>query len=181
MLLRKRGARDRALLSSATVGSDISTFALAWCACIWGVAGVEIAAVFAVVSAVSQHLISWSLANSAGSGWPLAVKHADGGVYDGEWSGHEKVGLGVYKYPSGATYEGWWAANVKHGRGVYRYADGGKFEGEFVNGQRSGLGVRTWPSGAAKVIALSRSSSSCAISLHCFEFATAVLHATIFV
>ena len=151
VVCRKRSARDRALLRSATVDGDVSTLALAWCACVWGVAGAEIAAVFAAVSAVSQHLVSWALANSAGSGWPLAVKHADGGVYDGEWSGHKKVGLGVYKYPSGASYEGWWAANAKHGRGVYRYTDGGKFEGEFVDGQRSGLGVRTWPSGAAKV------------------------------
>lgn len=123
---------------------------MACCACIWGVAGVEIAALMAALFAFQQHIAAFLAAASGGGAWPRALQHDDGGTYDGEWSSGGKEGLGEYWYPSGARYAGYWRGNVKHGRGVYHYADGGKFEGEFINGQRNGLGVRTWPTGESK-------------------------------
>jgi MORN repeat len=164
-VFRRRSARDRALLCSACVASDVSVLALAGCACIWGIAGAEIAAVVACVSFLSQHLIARALDASAKTAVPPALRHADGGVYDGEWAGAEKAGLGVYKYPSGARFEGRWSANVKHGWGVYHYPDGGKFEGGFAGGQRSGLGVRSWPSGESKVCS-SRKCIRCLLPHH---------------
>lgn len=127
---------------------------MACCACLWGIAGVEIAAIMAALLAVQQHICAFMLASAGGGAWPRALQHADGGTYDGEWSNGKKEGLGVYWYPSVARYEGWWRGNLKHGRGVYHYKDGGKYEGEFIDGQRSGLGVRTWTSGEAKVCTL---------------------------
>jgi hypothetical protein len=156
IVFQKRRPRDKALLQSAVVGSDINTLAMSWTACAWGIAGIEIAAVFACCQAVSQHVFAYLIAGSSGAAWPKGYKHADGGLYDGEWSAREKDGLGVYRYPSGAQYEGWWRGNVKHGRGVYRYVDGGMFEGEFIKGERSGLGVRTWPGGEVKVCSCDR-------------------------
>lgn len=133
------------------LSGDVTVLPMACCASIWGIVGVEIVAIFAALQAVQQHVFAFLTAAGSGGAWPRALRHEDGGTYDGEWSAGEKEGLGKYWYPSGAQYRGWWRANKKHGRGVYQYADGGRFEGEFINGERSGLGVRTWPSGEAKV------------------------------
>lgn len=73
---------------------------MAWCACVWGVAGVQIAAVFLVTNAAVQHLVAYLVSGAGSAGRPKDFKHVDGGVYNGEWSGLEKQGLGVYRYAS---------------------------------------------------------------------------------
>ena len=42
-------------------------------------------------------------------------------MYNGQWQGRNKQGLGVYRYPGGARYEGEWRNNSKEGRGVYTF------------------------------------------------------------
>ena len=42
-------------------------------------------------------------------------------MYNGQWQGKNKQGLGVYRYPGGARYEGEWRNNFKEGRGVYTF------------------------------------------------------------
>jgi hypothetical protein len=98
LLFRNFRPKDRALLSSALIGSDVGAMAVAWCACVWGIAGAEIAAVFLVTNAVLQHLVSYLVSGAGSAGRPLDFKHVDGGVYNGEWSGLAKEGLGVYRY-----------------------------------------------------------------------------------
>ena len=36
-------------------------------------------------------------------------------MYDGDWLGDKKHGVGVYKYSSGAVYEGEYQNDLKHG------------------------------------------------------------------
>ena len=96
-LSRKFRRKERALLRSAVLGGDVSTVALAWCASVWRVAGAEIAAVFLVTNALTQHLLAYLASGSGGPGRPQAFKHADGGTYSGEWAGLSKHGLGVYR------------------------------------------------------------------------------------
>lgn len=42
-------------------------------------------------------------------------------MYNGQWQGKDKQGLGVYRYPGGGRYEGEWRNNLKEGRGVYTF------------------------------------------------------------
>lgn len=42
-------------------------------------------------------------------------------MYNGQWQGRSKQGLGVYRYSGGAKYEGEWRGNLKEGRGVYTF------------------------------------------------------------
>jgi hypothetical protein len=65
---------------------------------VWGLACVKIAAVFLASNAVIKHLVAYLLPGAGSAGRPKDFKHVDGGVYNGEWSGVEKQGLGVYRY-----------------------------------------------------------------------------------
>eukprot|EP00042_Codosiga_hollandica_P038703 m.316750 g.316750 ORF g.316750 m.316750 type:complete len:686 (-) comp55463_c0_seq3:46-2103(-) len=47
-------------------------------------------------------------------------------------------------YDSGDVYEGQFFGNVKHGVGTYRSAKGGVYEGRWADGKRAGLGVMTF-------------------------------------
>ncbi len=88
-------------------------------------------------------MLSYLCLGQAGSAYPASYRHADGGVYRGQWRGRSKQGLGVYRYPSGAQYQGEWLDNQKHGRGIYTYPNGGLYQGEWSGGERHGKGVRS--------------------------------------
>ena len=64
---------------------------------------------------------SYLLCSTSQSGYPKNYLHEDGGVYNGQWQGKNKQGLGSYLYPGGAKYEGEWRNNSKEGRGVYTF------------------------------------------------------------
>ena len=84
----------------------------------------------AFLSFLSDMCCLWGGAVSAGSYWlcgssqaafPRNYRHEDGGVYNGQWQGRNKQGLGTYVYPGGAKYQGEWRDNYKEGRGVYTF------------------------------------------------------------
>ena len=51
-------------------------------------------------------------------------RHANGGVYDGEWKADMMEGRGKDTYADGDTYEGEWVAGQREGRGKYTFANG---------------------------------------------------------
>lgn len=61
------------------------------------------------------------LCSTSQTAYPKNYQHEDGGVYNGQWQGRNKQGLGAYRYPKGAKYEGEWRNNYKEGRGVYTF------------------------------------------------------------
>ena len=67
------------------------------------------------------HAGSYLLCSTSQSAYPKDYRHEDGGVYNGQWQGRNKQGLGVYQYPTGARYEGEWRNGLKEGRGVYKF------------------------------------------------------------
>jgi hypothetical protein len=69
---------------------------------------------------------------------------ADGGTYEGEWSGGEMHGRGKYIYDDGETYEGDWIEGEKNGRGKFVYANGDSYEGEYSDDNQHGRGVFTY-------------------------------------
>lgn len=73
------------------------------------------------VDALAVHAGSYLLCSASQSAYPKNYRHEDGGVYNGQWQGRNKQGLGVYRYPQGARYEGEWRNNSKEGRGVYTF------------------------------------------------------------
>lgn len=68
-----------------------------------------------------MHAGSYLLCSASLTAYPKNYRHEDGGVYNGQWQGRNKQGLGVYRYPGGARYEGEWRNNAKEGRGVYTF------------------------------------------------------------
>ena len=67
------------------------------------------------------HAGSYLLCATSQSAYPKNYRHEDGGVYNGQWQGRNKQGLGSYQYPGGARYAGEWRNNYKEGRGVYTF------------------------------------------------------------
>lgn len=51
-------------------------------------------------------------------------RFASGAVYDGEWKGSLRDGLGTQVWPDGAKYEGHWKDNKACGRGKFYHVDG---------------------------------------------------------
>ncbi|KAL0050422.1 hypothetical protein WJX82_010955 [Trebouxia sp. C0006] len=147
----KRHPAQRALLLGCSVGGLVSTIALPLLSMLFGSAAVQIAAVTGLVTATSVLAGSYLLCSTSQSGYPKNYRHEDGGVYNGQWQGKNKQGLGSYLYPGGAKYEGEWRNNSKEGRGVYTFPKGGSYEGEWQGGEREGVGIRTMRSG--KVLA----------------------------
>ena len=68
-----------------------------------------------------MHAGSYLLCSTSQSAYPRDYRHEDGGIYNGQWQGITKQGLGVYRYPGGAKYEGEWRNNFKEGRGIYSF------------------------------------------------------------
>ncbi|DBA94706.1 TPA: hypothetical protein ACH3X1_002264 [Trebouxia sp. C0004] len=147
----KRHPAQRALLLGCSVGGLVSTTALPLLFLLFGSVAVQIAAVAGMITATSVLAGSYLLCSTSQSAYPKNYRHEDGGVYNGQWQGKNKQGLGSYQYPGGAKYEGEWRNNCKEGRGVYTFPKGGSYEGEWHGGEREGVGIRTMRSG--KVLA----------------------------
>ncbi|DBA73584.1 TPA: hypothetical protein ACH3X1_011227 [Trebouxia sp. C0004] len=94
---------------------------------------------------------SYLLCSTSQSAYPKNYRHEDGGVYNGQWQGKNKQGLGSYQYPGGAKYEGEWRNNCKEYRDVYTFPKGSSYKGEWRGGERDCEGIRTRRSG--KVLA----------------------------
>ena len=67
------------------------------------------------------HAGTYLLCSTSQSAYPKKYQHEDGGMYNGQWQGRKKQGLGSYHYPGGAKYQGEWRNNAKEGRGVYLF------------------------------------------------------------
>ncbi|GHU22595.1 hypothetical protein FACS189472_15500 [Alphaproteobacteria bacterium] len=70
--------------------------------------------------------------------------YADGGVYDGEWSGDRKNGKGTLTLVSGDGYVGEFVNNFAEGKGMVSFASGSMYEGEWKRGKMPGTGTYTW-------------------------------------
>lgn len=64
----------------------------------WGVAGAQAASMVACTAAVAYPVLAFVAGRYAAMGIPADLKHADGGVYTGQWSRAGKHGLGTYWY-----------------------------------------------------------------------------------
>jgi hypothetical protein len=146
LALRRQRPSDRALAVGCSLGGDVPTVVFPLAEALLGIEGLRAAALLhapAAAAAVLAAPACFALGRAAEEGAGSA-RHADGGVYHGQWLNGVKDGSGVYAYASGARYEGEWRANAKHGRGVYTFPRGGAHAGEWRAGQRAGLGVRTY-------------------------------------
>ncbi|CAI2371165.1 unnamed protein product [Moneuplotes crassus] len=75
---------------------------------------------------------------------PRVIKkytYKSGAVYEGEWKGGFRDGIGTQKWPDGATYEGSWRFNKAEGKGKFTHADGDIYEGDWANDKANGFGV----------------------------------------
>lgn len=150
LLHRTRPRRERAQLLGASVGAGLNMLGYPFIEATFGPSGLLVAILFDVPNMIIKHVGSYFLYATAGPVFPNNYVHDDQGVYQGEWRGTNKEGLGVYTYPSGAKYEGEWRDNVKQGRGIYYFPKGGIYEGEWSDGNPDGIGVRTFTSGQVK-------------------------------
>jgi hypothetical protein len=51
----------------------------------------------------------------------------NGDRYEGDLSGKQKHGYGVYNYVSGDTYTGDWVNDQQSGHGIYTFANGSRY------------------------------------------------------
>ena len=54
-----------------------------------------------------------------------------GAVYDGQWLGNARDGLGHQTWPDGAEYMGEWKNNVVTGTGAFAHGDGDRYVGQW--------------------------------------------------
>lgn len=147
VVFAKRRPRERAALLGTCVGYEAAALPLALSQAVFGLQGLQLAALFGLFNCISARFVAYCLFGSAGPAFPPQFVHTDGGVYRGAWEGKAKSGLGVYKWPSQARYAGQWLNNNKHGSGIYSYPKGGIYKGQWAEGVIDGLGVRVYKSG----------------------------------
>ena len=56
-------------------------------------------------------------------------KYKTGAVYEGEWVGGFRDGLGQMTWADGAQYIGQWALNKAHGKGKFIHVEGDIYDG----------------------------------------------------
>lgn len=72
----------------------------------------------------------------------------DGSSFEGWWCNGVAKGRGRYiDRPKGLLYEGEWEGNKKNGVGLFRWPDGRTYTGHFSQNMFSGQGKLTWPNG----------------------------------
>lgn len=76
---------------------------MAWCSVMWGVAGAQAAILLACTTAVLYPIFTFAAGSIASMGVPADLRHADGGVYTGQWRRAVKEGLGTYWYATTAA------------------------------------------------------------------------------
>ena len=75
---------------------------------------------------------------------PLVVRTTafdDESVYEGQYRGTVRHGIGTYRMPSGYEYHGAWVDDEIEGLGRAVFPDGSVYEGEFLAGQPHGVGL----------------------------------------
>lgn len=65
--------------------------------------------------------------------------YQNGDIYEGEWKGNKRDGVGVYKYKNGNIYMGEWKNNQRHGYGIL-YNDN-EYAGQWKNNAQYGYGI----------------------------------------
>eukprot|EP00427_Karlodinium_veneficum_P046869 CAMPEP_0169239494 /NCGR_PEP_ID=MMETSP1016-20121227/30943_1 /TAXON_ID=342587 /ORGANISM="Karlodinium micrum, Strain CCMP2283" /LENGTH=315 /DNA_ID=CAMNT_0009319435 /DNA_START=51 /DNA_END=999 /DNA_ORIENTATION=- len=70
---------------------------------------------------------------------------ADGASYHGQWEHNTATGTGRFQHNDGDIYIGEWRQNIAHGCGIYQHRDSTKYEGQFVNDLQDGYGIESWP------------------------------------
>lgn len=71
----------------------------------------------------------------------------NGYIYEGDFVGGNRSGLGILTSPNGDFYEGMWANDQFNGQGTYKWADGSKYTGEWKNGVQDGYGIFFYTNG----------------------------------
>lgn len=74
--------------------------------------------------------------------WP------DGAEYVGEWVQNTATGCGMFSHTDGDTYIGQWRSNLAHGHGVFKGQDGMIYTGEFFDDLQDGFGELSCPDGS---------------------------------
>jgi len=70
-------------------------------------------------------------------------KFSTGAVYDGQWLGTARDGIGKMCWPDGAVYIGEWVRNTATGKGMFTHTDGDTYVGEWRSNLAHGNGVFT--------------------------------------
>ena len=60
------------------------------------------------------------------------MRYSGGDIYNGDWYGGEKCGVGFMQYTNGDIYQGRWLNDRRQGKGRYVWASGEEFLGEFA-------------------------------------------------
>ncbi|KAK3258200.1 hypothetical protein CYMTET_32737, partial [Cymbomonas tetramitiformis] len=147
-VFRSWPTRGRATMLGCSQGVDMCVFGYPMLEYFFADAGLHVAVLNNIFNVFFVYGLAFVAFNTAMFGRAAGERrHADGGVYDGDWLDGKKEGKGAYVYKSGAVYEGEWQNNVKHGSGMYKFAKGAVYVGEFLGGRPHGLGLKTMPSG----------------------------------
>ena len=67
-------------------------------------------------------------------------RYDDGTMYEGDWRGGKKDGLGRLEIATGEVYDGSWKDDLMHGYGVHMFTNGDCFEGHYRKGKWEGYG-----------------------------------------
>jgi hypothetical protein len=73
--------------------------------------------------------------------------YTNGFIYEGNFVGGNRTGLGVLTSPAGDVYEGMWQNDQFNGQGTYKWSDGSKYTGEWKNGIQDGYGIFFYTNG----------------------------------
>ena len=96
-ITRRQHQQQRAILAVLCLGYEAETWGVAWCSVMWGIAGAQVAVVITCAAAILYPMFTFVVGSLAAMGIPSDLKHADGGVYTGQWNRASKSGLGVYR------------------------------------------------------------------------------------
>lgn len=72
---------------------------------------------------------------------------ADRSRYDGDQSGGQFDGQGIFTSATGDTAEGQWKAGALNGRGRVVWANGDRYDGDWIDGESDGEGTEIWANG----------------------------------
>ncbi|OMJ73423.1 hypothetical protein SteCoe_27905 [Stentor coeruleus] len=59
--------------------------------------------------------------------------YISGTVYEGQWLGGFRHGIGKVQWPDGSCYEGEWSYGYPYGKGEFTHSDGEVFKGKWIN------------------------------------------------
>mmetsp|Transcript_126865 Transcript_126865/g.247224 ORF Transcript_126865/g.247224 Transcript_126865/m.247224 type:complete len:372 (+) Transcript_126865:134-1249(+) len=74
-----------------------------------------------------------------------------GAVYDGQWLGNARDGMGKMSWPDGAEYFGEWVRNTATGQGMFCHLDGDAYVGQWRSNLAHGYGIFTAKDGLSYI------------------------------